>query len=382
MAIITTIVGLLGRFAGRVLSATLGWATLLLFGKVPQSKQMLLLVIVFGSLAWVALLVGVLLPQVGLLLIAALPLPDFISEDWVRIGMLIGALVIPLLIGLAAVFVTNDRVKRTPAGFVFSVLRGYPFALVLTLIIGLLAVVGTVRKLRSLARRWEDAHIPLVVKPGGYDAVLEDVRRALVGVNIAVRARDAGVLISGPPRLLDLIAGRALGELVPDKLMILVGANLEVLVYPSDLAISGTRERVAIARAALASRVSEAPAYMTTSMEAQQFEDRLDAIRSLTEKGTPAEALVRLGDLDAELARLIVPHDEWELLYRRRLQLERDALRAQEDESDGWPEEGEGGHGTPSRLGWAVGAAGLGLVALDLALLLTERRRNGEPDGR
>ena len=377
MAIITAIVGLLGRFAGRVLSATLGWATLLLFGKVPQSRQMLLLIIVFGSLVWVALLVGVLIPQVGLLLIAAMPLPDFISEDWVRFAMLFGALVIPLLLGLAAVFVTTDRSRRTPTGLVVSVLRGYPFALVLTLIIGLLGLVGIVRKLRSLSRRWEDAHIPLIVKPGGYDAVLEDVRRALIDVDIAVRARDAGVLISGPPKLLDLIAGRALGELVPDKLMNLVGANLEVLVYPSDLAIMGTRERVAVARAALASRVSEAPAYMTTSMEAQQFEDRLDEIRGLSENGTPYEALGRLRELDAKLARLVVPHDEWEILYRRRLQLERDALRAQDEAADGWVEEAESSR-APSRVGWAIGAAGLGLVALDLALLLTERRRNGE----
>jgi hypothetical protein len=378
VAIITAVVGLLGRFAGRVLSATLGWATLLLFGKVPQSRQTLLLVIVFGSLVWVALLVGVLVPQVGLILIAAVPLPDFIDESWVRLAMLIGAAIIPLLLGLAAVFVTEDKSRRSPAGLVIAVLRGYPFALALTLIIVLLGVVGTVRKLRSLAHRWEDAHIPLIVKPGGYDTVLNDVRRTLVDVDIAVRAKDAGVLLSGPPKLLDAIAGRALGDMVPDRLMVLVGANLEVLVYPSDLAISGTRDRVALVRAALASKVSEAPAYMTTSKEAQQFEDRLDKIRLLTENGTPADALVRLAQLDSELARLVVPHDEWEILYRRRLQLERDALRAQEEGVDGWPEEGEAAGGAPSRLGWAIGAAGIGLVALDLALLLTERRRNGE----
>ena len=45
MTIITGVVGLLGRFAGQILNLTLGWATLLLFGKVPQSRQMLLLAI-------------------------------------------------------------------------------------------------------------------------------------------------------------------------------------------------------------------------------------------------------------------------------------------------------------------------------------------------
>ncbi len=378
MAIITAIVGMLGRFAGRVLSATLGWATLLLFGKVPQNRQTLLLVIVFGSLVWVALLVGVLVPQVGLLLIAAVPLPEFIREEWVRWAMLAGAAIIPLLLGLAAVFVTDDNGRRTPAGLIVAVLRGYPFALVLTLIIVVLAVVGTVRKVRSLVHRWEDAHIPLIVKPGAYDAVLDDVRRTLLNANIAIRSRDAGIFLSGPPKLLDAIAGRALGAMVPDRLMILYGANLEVLVYPSDLAISGTRERVAIARAALASKVSEAPAYMTTTKEAQDFEDRLDRARVLAERGNPAEALVKLGELDSSLARLIVPHEEWEILYRRRLQLERDALRAREDGADGWLDDGEEVSRAPSRLGWVVGAAGLGLVAIDLALLITERRNSGD----
>ena len=85
-------------------------------------------------------------------------------------------------------------------------------------------------------------------------------------------------LISGPPKLLDLIAGRALGDLIPDRLQLLVGENLEILVYPSDLAISGTRDRVAMARAAIVTELTEAPAYMTTSAEAQKFEDELEKL--------------------------------------------------------------------------------------------------------
>src|SRR4051794_18567049 len=141
---------MLGRFAGQVLNTTLGWATLLLFGKVPQKRQGLLLVIVFGSLIWLALLAGVLVPQVGTLLVTSLPLPDFIQESWVRLAMLVGAIVLPLLIGLAAVFVAAKR-DRSLVGNAVAVLRGYPFALVLTLMLVLLALVGTWRKLRSLA---------------------------------------------------------------------------------------------------------------------------------------------------------------------------------------------------------------------------------------
>src|SRR5688572_15250901 len=100
---------MLGRFAGQILNTTLGWATLLLFGKVPQQKQIVLLFMVFGSLIWVALLAGIALPNVGALLVATVPRPDFIPEEWVRIGMLAGAILVPLAIGLAAVFVAEGN---------------------------------------------------------------------------------------------------------------------------------------------------------------------------------------------------------------------------------------------------------------------------------
>ena len=37
----------------------------------------------------------------------------------------------------------------------------------------------------------------------------------------------------------------------------------------------------------------------------------------------------RLEDVDARLASLVVPYEEWEVLYRQRLQVERDLLRVE-----------------------------------------------------
>ena len=120
MAILTGVVAILGRFAGQVLNLTLGWATLLLFGKVPQKKQIVLLVMVFGSLVWVALVIGVLIPDVGTFLIAFVPRPDFVQESWIRLGMLIGALTIPLVIGIAAALICTwpfaTRTARRTSG--------------------------------------------------------------------------------------------------------------------------------------------------------------------------------------------------------------------------------------------------------------------------
>jgi hypothetical protein len=372
VAILAGLVGILSRFAGQLLNTTLGWATLLLFGKVAAKRQTLLLVIVFGSLIWVALLIGVLVPPIGDLIVNAVPRPDFIPESWIRLGMLVGAIFLPLLIGIAAVFVSEKR-DRSLLGNVVAVLRGYPFALVLPLMLVLLALVGVWRKVRSLTRRWTDTHIPVIVKPGGYDAVLDDVVAGLRHADLDVDAADAGILLSGPPKLLDLIAGRGLGDLVPDRLMILRGRDLEVLVYPSDLAISGTKETVARARAALATRVSDAPAYLTTTEEAQRVEDRLDEIRHAAATEPVGATLDALREIDEKLARLAISYEEWDVLYRQRLQVEHELLVGGTPGSDDQslkPAEPQ-----PSRVNWAIGLAGLALVALDLVVAVADRLR-------
>jgi hypothetical protein len=389
MTMIGGLIGLVGRFAGQILNTTLGWATLLLFGKVPQSRQTLLLVIVFGSLVWVALIVGIIFPSVGTLLIASIPMSNAIDPNVIRLGMFAGAVAVPIAIGLASAVVSHDNGKRGPVGLIGSALRGYPFAVALVLILVLLAVVGIVRKVRSLSKHWEDAHIPMVVKPGAYTVVLAEVEKTLDDAGLDVAARDAGVLLSGPPKLLDKIAGRGLGELVPDQLIVLAGNNIEVLVYPSDLAISGTRDKVARARAALATRVPNAPAYLTTSAEAQKIEDKLDAVRDAGRNAPPQQTLGKLSEIDEQLAALAVPYDEWQVLYRLRLQLERDA-RAALDNGDstirpqlgetGMPEVGPtggAGRGLPMPAQVAIGLGGAALVAVDVALQIADRRSGG-----
>lgn len=379
MALITGLAGVLGRFAGRFLNSTLGWATILLFGKVAASRQTLLLLIVLASLGWVAALIGVILPEVGTLLIAAVPLPDFVDETWVRLAMLVAALVLPLVIGVVALFITDRQHRPGGARMLLTILRGYPFTLVLTVTIVILAAVALVRKLSSLARRWQDAHVPVIVKPGRYEDLLAQLQGVLQKAGLAVAVRPAPAILSTPPKLLDAVAGRSLGALVPDRLMLLAGPDLEVLVYPSDLAFSGTKEAVARARAAIASALTRAPAYMTTSAEAQAVEDQIGAIVGSSDRGGDRrEQLAAIGELDRQLARLIVPFEEWETLYRQRLQVERDILlRAgpDGDRSDGGPQaEGEHPSDRGRKVDVAVAAAGLGLIGVDVALRLSERR--------
>jgi hypothetical protein len=374
MAIVGSVFAMLGRFAGRLLNSALGWATLLLFGKVEGRKQTLLLVIALASLVWVLVVVGVAFPEAGVFLLAFVPIPDFVDENVVRLVMLGLALVIPLLIGIAAIYVTSPEQRPNGLHIVTSVLRGYPFTLVLALTIVLLAVVSLIRKVRSLAKRWSDAHVPVVVKPGGYERVLADLEAVIDRAGLDVQPKPAPAVLSLPPRLLDRVAGKALGGLVPDRLMTLNGRELEVLVYPSDVAIAGSKDAMARARAAIAAELTDSPAYLTTSAESERVEDEIRKVadaRHDAESGDAAALRRRLRELDREIARLPVPFDEWETVYRQRLQVERDLLARQV------PGENVAGGANLARegiVGRVVAIAGVALIALDALLLLADRR--------
>ena len=391
MAIVGSVFAMLRRFAGRLLNSALGWATILLFGKVEGRNQSVLLMIALGSLVWVLTLVGVAFPDAGTFMLAFVPVPEFIDEAVVRLVMLAIALLIPLLIGVAALVVSEPARRPSGFGLVGAVLRGYPFTLVLAVTIAVLSLASLVRKVRSLARRWEDAHVPVIVQPGGYDRVLSDLRAVLDEAGLRVVPRAAPAILSVPPRLLDAVAGRALGGLVPDRLMLLRSEALEVLVYPSDVAVSGTRQAVARARAAIAARLTDSPAYLTASAEAERVEDEIRMVAEAADRADPAgvDSLVaRVRQLDERIATLLVPFDEWETVYRERLQVERDLLA---NRVDALPRAVSGSGGPMAMqsderpaagpLSWLAAGVGVGLLALDVVLLISARvgrpRRRG-----
>jgi hypothetical protein len=111
--------------------------------------------------------------------------------------------------------------------------------------------------------------------------------------------------------------------------MALSGPDLNVGVYPSDIAISGPTPVGIRARAAIVSRLVTAPALLTTSKEAQEVEDRLRRLaRPAGAAGVTPQAGRRaeFEAIDSTLVDLAVPTDQWDILYRIRLQIERDLL--------------------------------------------------------
>ena len=348
MALIAPLFAFVGRFVGRVLTMAFGWASTLLFGQVPQSKQLLLSGISLGSIVWVATLVGVIVPAVGTFLIGFIPLPDWVDDNLVRIAMLIAAILLPILVGIGGIFVVDAADRPNGMGLVVQVLRGYPYSAVLALTLLLMIVVAPIRKIRSLIKRWEDAHIPVVVKPAGYERVADDLEHAVDAAGFDLRRVGAPRILEVPSKLLAAVGGAGVKRLVPDRLIVLKNPQLEVMIHPSDVALSGTKAAVARGRAAVASRLTFTAAYLTSSKESQEIEERLEqiwrAVRDIGDQQSIAERVAQLRtdllSVDQQMETLTVDYDEWEVLYRQRLQVERDLLNVDvtdRDESGGGP---------------------------------------------
>ena len=370
MAILAPLFAFIGRFVGRLLNTTLGWASVLLFGRVPQDRQVWLAALTFGSLAWVATVVGVLIPDAGTFLLAFVPRPAWLPEWIVRLAMLVAALVLPAVIGAISLLVSDPEDRPKGLGMVVSVLRGYLLAPALALTLVLLALAGTFRKVDSVLHRRTDAHIAIVVRPGRYEPLVGDLEKTLTAADLVTGRRAGSTVLTIPAHIIASIAGGGIRRLVPDRLIELRGPELALAIYPSDLALTGSQAAVARARAAISRDVRSVDAWFTTSKEAQKVEDRLAALDSKRLQGGASSKDGSLAAIDRDLMQLTVPQEEWELLYRRRLQIAAGAdrdLRVPGANADAHLAEAVQAR-FPYRpsLGTAFALATVALVALDL----------------
>jgi hypothetical protein len=325
MTMVVSIFGILGRFAGDLLTSALGWASSLLFGRVPRSHQVFLVLMMAGSFLWTILVLSLLVPGIASLLLAATPHPPFVDRAWLGIALLLGVVFLPLGIGLAGYLVPAQGERAGGADVVRDILRGYLLAPVISGLLVFLAGVGITRKIRSRRHGWSDTHVPIVVKPDGYEQLVVDLQVALASAELPVTAEDAPWVLTLPAQVLTRVAGSNVRRLRPDRLVELAGPGMRIGVYPSDIAISGVSRDRTRARAAILSRLATTSAHLTTSAEAQELEDGLGRLAEPGGLRGP-DVATAFAAIDAQLLDLAVPTDEWDILYRMRLQLERDLL--------------------------------------------------------
>ncbi len=329
MTILVSVFGFAGRLAGDLLTSAVGWASSLLFGRVPRSHQVFLVLMMAGLFLWLVLLLALVLPIVASTLLAATPHPPFVDQAWLAAALLLGVILVPLAVGLAGYLVPSQGERPEGAAILVEIGRGYLLAPLIGGLLIFLGGVGIARKVRSKRHGWADVHVPIVVKPGGYDRMVADLRDALLDVGLDATARDAPWVLTLPAQLLTRVAGSNVRQLRPDRLITFSAPDLNVGVYPSDIAISGSAPERTRARAAILSRLTWTSAHLTMSAEGQEIEDelaRLGTAGGATGGRLGADVSTRLAAIDDRLMVLAVPTAEWDILFRLRLQVERDLL--------------------------------------------------------
>jgi hypothetical protein len=330
VAILQVLLAAIARSAGRILNTAVGWATTMIFGRVPEKRQIYVSVMTFGSLVWTAVIVGIAFPSAGTFLLSFVPLPAWVDRKWVRLAMTIAAAVLPALVGAVSLLLRDPDERPTGSARVRAVLRGYPFTLGLAVTLLMMCLLAPVMKLQTLARRWASQHIPVVVDSEDYDDVLDHVQRVLATGGWRTDRRLASWMVRLPTRVLTLLAGRTLDAYVAKQLTTLRAERFEVVLHPSDLVLSGEEREVVRARSVLAEQLAFGKAHLTWTKDAQALEDHMRGLhRRLAPHAAAGESTQRptgalgpaLDYVDTRLKEIDVTYEEWEVLFRQKLLL-------------------------------------------------------------
>jgi hypothetical protein len=325
MAILQMFLAALARSAGRILNTAVGWATTMIFGRVPEKRQIYVSVMTFGSLVWIAVVVGIAFPSVGTFLLSFVPLPSWVDRKWIRLAMTVAAVVVPALVGTVSLLLRDPDERPTGLARLRTVLRGYPFTLGLAVTLLMMCVLAPVMKLQTLMRRWASQHIPLVVRSEDYEDVLEQVQRVLAEGGWRTDRGLATWMVRLPTRVLTLLAGRTLDAYVAQQLTTLRGERFEAVLHPSDLVLSGEESQVVRARSLLAEHLAFGKAHLTWTKDAQALEDDMRSLHGRLALGPGSRQMGGLGPaldhVDSRLKDLDVTYEEWEVLFRQRLLL-------------------------------------------------------------
>ena len=123
-------------------------------------------------------------------------------------------------------------------------------------------------------------------------------------------------MLRAPTKVLTVLAGGHVDNLVAEQLTTLRATNLEAMLHPADLVLQGQEGDVVRARALLAERLAFSRAHLTWSKEGNQLEDRIRAVWRDVQAGSGEGAMGRLRGLEEELKRTEVAYEEWEVLNR------------------------------------------------------------------
>jgi hypothetical protein len=324
------VVLLAAQAISRSASFALGWATALFFGQIPGNKGQMLSIISLLSVGWVILVGGFGAP---LLVGAAADALGFVSRSFdVQSLHLLGltlaiVLVPPVVAGIPEM--AGFEEGRSAARWLRRIPVSYPAVASLGLAVLQMLLITPVITLLRLRQGRTLLQVPLLMRPGSSEEKLSAaVSRAVrtLGVGDVERSRLEGPL-SWPLRTVGFAARHLLGAFVRGAPMHLRADGLELYTYATNVAILGREGAAHRARAAIERELALGDAYLTWSERSQALEDELVRIHEQAEAGLGA-LIARLEGLQERIDSAPIASDEWNVLYRLRLQMEREVVSA------------------------------------------------------
>ncbi|HEY7434027.1 MAG TPA: phage holin family protein [Methylomirabilota bacterium] len=325
MAILQALVAFLGRSLGRILSALFDWAVVAIFGYASGTEKVFLSALLFAAGAWPLLLLGVAAPKVATFLLAFVPVPSWVPSSALR-GLWISlALVVPLAVGAAmAVPPPVDRPRRPwPA----RLLRGFPITAGLSAALLITLVTVPVLRLVSAARRRKDVQVPLLTDAVSYERVAQRIPTLLEDHGRVVRRAPPPWWLTAPLRVLGAVDHDVFRSRIPADLAYFEGRGLVLALYPSGLLIRGGQSALAPAQGLIVEGMSDLDVWQTSDSRAQDIERRIARLWQTTRgtgPGWPEPVLAaRVQEIARAIEALPVEYDEWQIVYRKALQMTR-----------------------------------------------------------
>lgn len=218
----------------------------------------------------------------------------------------------------------EDRPKRS---WPIRLLRGFPITVGLSAALSITLVTVPVLRLISAARRRKDVQVPLLTDAASYAQVAQRIPTILEEHGRVVGRARPPWWLTAPLRVLSAMDHDAFQSRVPADLAYFAGRDLTLALYPSGLLIRGRPDVLAPAQGLVVEGVSDLDVWQTSDPRAQAIERRIarlwQAARGTTTGPPESVPAARLREIVREIEALPIAYDEWQIIYRKALQVSR-----------------------------------------------------------
>ncbi|HWE26033.1 MAG TPA: phage holin family protein [Myxococcales bacterium] len=333
MAILQALISLLTRSVGKILNAIFGWAVVALFGQTSPKEQTMLSAVVAAAAVWPLLVLGIIVPRVTLFVVSFVPLSKSVPSLWLRIVWIALAVLVPFVVG--SVIAARSPSSALPEPRVKKLLRGFQVTFTLAVAFLLMMVIAPTLKIANILTGRIDVRLPVLVGKGAGEEMIETLVAALAAYGIALRGDKAPWTMSAPAGVMRKLGGRAFASFVGEGTLYRHGDGLQLNLNPNELLVRGKPDRVLRAQTVAQEVIAPRDVLMTMDARARDLERQIKRVwfvygEEPRQHRESAALLGRVEEIARELAQSEIPFDEWQIVYRELLQLER-ALRGE------WP---------------------------------------------